>query len=165
MLNSLWIRLDTGGNRVLLQTLGHTSSASRWISTRRAWHREAIPETLMKHDAAQVGLPLAMGIGFFATAAPFPRSIIRFSLHLMKFFGVFRLARRLTRHGLRIICYHGFAVAKEYKYRSTLFIREDFFRRRVEYLRRERYPILSLGAALDALSAGRLPSCATVIKI
>jgi peptidoglycan/xylan/chitin deacetylase (PgdA/CDA1 family) len=119
----------------------------------------------MKQDAAQVGLPLGMGIGLFATAAPIPRSIIRFSLHLMKFFGLFRLARRLTRHGLRIICYHGFAVAEEYKYRSTLFIREDFFRRRVEYLRRERYPILSLGAALDALSAGRLPSCATVITM
>jgi peptidoglycan/xylan/chitin deacetylase (PgdA/CDA1 family) len=83
----------------------------------------------------------------------------------MKFLGLFRLARHVTRHGLRIICYHGFAVADEYKYRSTLFIRDDFFRKRVEYLRRERYPILPLRDALDALAAGQLPPCATVITM
>jgi peptidoglycan/xylan/chitin deacetylase (PgdA/CDA1 family) len=83
----------------------------------------------------------------------------------MRFLGFFRLARHVTRHGLRIICYHGFAIAEEYKYRSTLFIRDDFFRKRVEYLRREGYPILPLRDALDALSAGQLPSCATVITM
>jgi peptidoglycan/xylan/chitin deacetylase (PgdA/CDA1 family) len=119
----------------------------------------------MKHDSAQVGLPLAICIGLFASAVPISRSIIRLVLYLMKFLGLFRLARRVTGHGLRIICYHGFAVAEEYKYRSTLFIRDDFFRKRVEYLRRERYPILPLRDALDALAAGRLPPCATVITM
>jgi peptidoglycan/xylan/chitin deacetylase (PgdA/CDA1 family) len=119
----------------------------------------------MKQDDAQIGLPLAIGIGLFATATPIPRSIIRFALYLMKFLGLFRLARHLTGHGLRIICYHGLAVADEYKYRSTLFIKDEFFRRRMEYLRRERYPILPLQDALDALNAGRLPPCATVITM
>ncbi len=119
----------------------------------------------MKHDAALVGLPLALCIGLFATAAPIRRSIIRFALYLMKFLGLFQLARHVTRHGLRIICYHGFAVAEEYKYRSTLFIRDDFFRKRMEYLRRERYPILPLRDALDALAAGQLPPCSTVITM
>jgi peptidoglycan/xylan/chitin deacetylase (PgdA/CDA1 family) len=119
----------------------------------------------MKHGAALAGLPLAICIGLFATAAPILRSLIRFALYLMKFLGFFRLARHVTRHGLRIICYHGFAVGEEYKYRSTLFIRDDFFRRRVEYLRREGYPILPLRDALDALSAGQLPPCATVITM
>ena len=119
----------------------------------------------MKQEDAQIGLPLAIGIGLFATATPIPRSIIRLALYLMKFLGLFRLARHLTGHGLRIICYHGLAVADEYKYRSTLFIKDDFFRRRMEYLRRERYPILSLRDALDALTAGRLPRCATVITM
>lgn len=145
--------------------LGRTSGARRIISTRRTWHREAIAERRMKQDAAQAGLPLAICIGLFATAAPVPRSLIRFALYLMKFLGLFRLARRVTRDGLRIICYHGFAVGEEYKYRSTLFIRDDFFRRRVEYLRREGYPILLLRDALDALAAGRLPACATVITM
>jgi peptidoglycan/xylan/chitin deacetylase (PgdA/CDA1 family) len=119
----------------------------------------------MKCDATLVGRPIAICIGLFATAVPIPRSIIRFGLYLMKFLGLFRLARHVTRHGLRIICYHGFAVAEEYKYRSTLFIRDDFFRKRVEYLRRERYPILPLRDALDALAAGRLPPCSTVITM
>ncbi len=119
----------------------------------------------MKHDDALVGLPLASYIGLFATGAPISRSIIRLALYLLKFLGFFRLARHVTRHGLRIICYHGFAVAEEYKYRSTLFIRGDFFRKRVEYLKRERYPILPLREALDALAAGRLPPCATVITM
>src|SRR6201987_406267 len=115
----------------------------------------------MKH----LGLRFAVPIGLFATAAPIPRPIIRFALYLMKFIGLFRLARHVTGRGLRIICYHGFAVADEYKYRSTLFIRDDFFRNRVEYLRREGYPILPLRDALDALAAGRLPPCSTVITM
>jgi peptidoglycan/xylan/chitin deacetylase (PgdA/CDA1 family) len=119
----------------------------------------------MKHDVALVGVPLAICVGLFATGAPISRSIIRLALYLMKFLGLFRLARHVTRHGLRIICYHGFAVAEEYKYRSTLFIRDDFFRKRMEYLRRERYPILPLRDALDALAAGRPPPCATVITM
>jgi peptidoglycan/xylan/chitin deacetylase (PgdA/CDA1 family) len=119
----------------------------------------------MKYDATLVGTPLAICIGLFANAAPIPRSIIRCTLYLMKFLGLFRLARHVTRHGLRIICYHGFAVAEEHKFRSTLFIRDDFFRKRMEYLRRERYPILPLRDALDALAAGRLPPCSTVITM
>jgi peptidoglycan/xylan/chitin deacetylase (PgdA/CDA1 family) len=79
--------------------------------------------------------------------------------------GLFRLARYITRDGLRIICYHGFAVADEYKYRSKLFIRDELFRRRIAYLQRGGYPILPLSAAIAALSAGRLPPCATVITM
>jgi len=119
----------------------------------------------MKYDATLVEPPLAICIGLFATAVPIPRSMIRFALHLMKFLGLFRLARHVTRHGLRIICYHGFAVAEEHKFRSTLFIRDNFFRKRMEYLRRDRYPILPLRDALDALATGRLPPCSTVITM
>jgi|SRR5271165_1286852 len=119
----------------------------------------------MRHDAAQAGLPLASCIGLFAATTPIPRSIIRSALYLMKFLGLFRLARHITRKGLRIVCYHGFAVGEEYKYRSTLFIREEFFRRRVAYLKREGYPILGLRDALDGLAARRLPPCATVITM
>src|SRR5271169_4323871 len=165
MLNSLRISLDNGSE----SCTNPTPRTYEWRGSdyfdRRAWHREAITETRMKQDDAQIGLPLAIGIGLFATATPIPRSIIRLALYLMKFLGLFRLARHLTGHGLRIICYHGLAVADEYKYRSTLFIKDDFFRRRMEYLRRERYPILSLRDALDALTAGRLPRCATVITM
>jgi peptidoglycan/xylan/chitin deacetylase (PgdA/CDA1 family) len=119
----------------------------------------------MKHEAAQVGPPLAIYTGFLASATRIPRSIIRFTLYLMKYSGFFRLARHITRRGLRIICYHGLAVADEYEYRSTLFIRDVFFRRRIEHLKREGYPILPLRDALEALTAGKLPPCATVITM
>jgi len=119
----------------------------------------------MKHVLLQAGLPLAIVFGLFARAVPIPRSVIRCGLHIMKFLGVFHLARYVTRNGLRIICYHGFAVAEEYKYRSTLFIRDDLFRRRIAYLKSQGYPILSLSEALEGLNTGRLPPCATVITM
>jgi peptidoglycan/xylan/chitin deacetylase (PgdA/CDA1 family) len=119
----------------------------------------------MKQDAAQFGPPLATFISLFATAPPIPRSMIRFALYVMKYVGLFHLARYLTRRGLRIICYHGFAVAEEYKYRSTLFIRDEFFRKRIHYLKRNDYPILPLRDALHALAADRLPPCSTVITM
>jgi peptidoglycan/xylan/chitin deacetylase (PgdA/CDA1 family) len=119
----------------------------------------------MRHDVAQAGLPLAESFGLLAGATSMRRSMIRCALHLCDFLGLFRLARYLTRDGLRIICYHGFAVADEYKYRSTLFIKEELFRRRIEYLKREGYPILPLGAAIEALNTGQLPTCATVITM
>jgi peptidoglycan/xylan/chitin deacetylase (PgdA/CDA1 family) len=119
----------------------------------------------MRQDLLRFGLPIASAVGLFAGDTPIPRAIVRFALTIMKLFGLFRLARYITQNGLRIICYHGFALAEEYKYRSKLFIRDDLFRRRVEYLRREGYPILPLNEAVDALRAGRLPPCATVITM
>ena len=71
----------------------------------------------------------------------------------------------MTRDGLRIICYHGVAVAEEYKYRSRLFIRKELFRRRIEYLQYKDYPILPLGEAVEGLAQGRLPPCATVVTM
>ena len=96
---------------------------------------------------------------------PLSKSQIRFFLHIMKALGLFRVARYITRNGLRIICYHGLAMDEEYKYRSTLFIPKDFFRQRMEYLQREGYPILALGDALEALNTDLLPPCATVITM
>jgi len=83
----------------------------------------------------------------------------------MKAFGLFHVARYITRDGLRIICYHGFSVGEEYKFRGRLFITKEFFRRRVDYLQHQQYPILRLGEAMQALDTGRLPPCATVITM
>ena len=96
---------------------------------------------------------------------PLHRLIIRAALYVVHFCGLFRFARHVTRGGLRIICYHGFALADEDNYRSTLFIKPDLFRRRIEYLRAQGYPILPLDEALEALTAGRLPPCATVLTM
>lgn len=52
-------------------------------------------------------------------------AILRLVLTVVKFLGLFYVARYLTRDGLRIICYHGFAVGEEYKFKSRLFIRKE----------------------------------------
>ena len=120
----------------------------------------------MKRDLGFTGLRLARkNIAPLASGTPLSRSTIRAFLHIMRALGAFHLARYFTRRGLRIICYHGFALADEYKFRSTLFIREDLFRRRIAYLREKGFPILPLSEALEALYANRLPPCAAVITM
>lgn len=119
----------------------------------------------MKHGLAHIGLSSISIVGLFAGKTQIPLTIQRCFLHLMRCLGLFRVARYITRDGLRIICYHGFAVAEEYKYRSTLFIREELFRRRIEYLKQNGYPILPLSEALAGLNGGGLAPCATVITM
>jgi hypothetical protein len=114
-------------------------------------------------DLTRFGLPY--GLGRFAGKILSTAGIVRFALTVIKLFGLFHIARYLTRDGLRIICYHGFAVAEEHKFRSRLFIRKELFLRRIAHLRRKRFPILPLSAALEALDRDRLPSCATVITM
>lgn len=86
-------------------------------------------------------------------------------LYVSKWLGLFRLSRLLTKRGLRIICYHGFADGDELAFRPGLFISPSQFAARLRTLAKGRYPVLSLQAALDALQADRLPACATVITV
>src|SRR6516225_946913 len=115
----------------------------------------------MKNDVMR----LAPLLGLFVGQVSIPLTILRSALTVAKVLGLFQIARYMTNDGLRIICYHGIAVAEEYKYRSRLFIRKELFRRRIEYLRRKRYPILPLGEAVEALALDRLPPCATVVTM
>ena len=85
--------------------------------------------------------------------------------HLCKWLGLFRLSRRLTRRGLRILCYHAFSQHDEHVFRPKLFMRGNTFRRRLEALKRGKYPILALDDAMAKLTSGGLPDCATVITI
>src|SRR5438067_1858868 len=78
---------------------------------------------------------LAYALGLFAGKISSSAGIVRFGLRIMKLCGLFHVARYITRDGLRIICYHGFAVAEEHKFRGRLFIRKELFLRRIEYLR------------------------------
>src|SRR3974390_3410858 len=119
----------------------------------------------MKHDLMRLSPPVAPSLGLFVGQTSIPPAILRSALVVAKFFGLFQVARYMTRDGLRIICYHGVAVAEEYKYRSRLFIRKELFRRRIEYLRRKRYPILPLGEAVEALALDRVPPCATAVTM
>lgn len=110
-------------------------------------------------------LSVLLSFGLFVGHTVVPSAVLRLALTAAKFMGLFRIARYLTSDGLRIICYHGIAIAEEYKYRSRLFIRKELFRRRIEYLKCNRYPILPLGEAVEALAQAQLPPCATVLTM
>jgi len=85
--------------------------------------------------------------------------------HLSKWTGLFQLASRKTGQLLRILCYHGFSIEDEDSFRPRLFMRPCTFHQRLEYLRRNSLPVLSLDEALDRLANGTLPHCATVITV
>ncbi|MBN8279294.1 MAG: polysaccharide deacetylase family protein [Gammaproteobacteria bacterium] len=86
-------------------------------------------------------------------------------LHAARLCGLFALARYLTRGKLRILAYHGGSLADEHGFRPVLFMTAGTFRQRMDWLVAQRYPVLGLEAALEALDLGRLPPAATVITI
>lgn len=91
------------------------------------------------------------------------RTIKLLVLYSCKFLGLFFIARRMTRGGLRILCYHGMAYDNEYELKPKLFMRLETFRHRMALLRKHGFPLLPLREALSALDAGTLPDCATVV--
>jgi peptidoglycan/xylan/chitin deacetylase (PgdA/CDA1 family) len=85
--------------------------------------------------------------------------------YLCKWIGLFRLSRRITRRGMRILCYHGFSLVDESDFGPTTFMSLSTFRKRLEFLRRKNFPVLMLGEALDLLGRGTLPDETVVITI
>jgi predicted ATP-grasp superfamily ATP-dependent carboligase/peptidoglycan/xylan/chitin deacetylase (PgdA/CDA1 family) len=82
---------------------------------------------------------------------------------ICKWLGLFHVARRLTRDGLRILCYHGLSVSDEHRFNPLLFMRPETLRARLAYLANNAFPVISLDDAVAGLSAGTLPDCATVL--
>lgn len=91
--------------------------------------------------------------------------VVRAFYHVSKSLGLFHLARALTGPALRILCYHGFALHDENRFRPRLFMDPRTFARRLDFLKREGFPVLSLDTALAQQSVGTLPKCATVVTI
>jgi peptidoglycan/xylan/chitin deacetylase (PgdA/CDA1 family) len=86
-------------------------------------------------------------------------------LRVLRALGGFRLARRLTRDGLRILAYHGFSLRDEHKFRGLLFMREYTFHQRLELLARQGYPVVSLDRAIEGLRRGDLPPNPVAITV
>jgi predicted ATP-grasp superfamily ATP-dependent carboligase/peptidoglycan/xylan/chitin deacetylase (PgdA/CDA1 family) len=91
--------------------------------------------------------------------------IKRSFLYGCKLLGLFGLARRMTSQGLRILCYHGFASGDACEFRPKLFINLDTFRTRLEFLRKQGYPVVTLKEALAALEQRKTKGSLTVITI
>lgn len=86
-------------------------------------------------------------------------------LYISKLLGLFRLAREFHRPGLRILCYHGFALGDEAEFRPKLFIRPETFEARLRFIAKQGFRVLHLGEGAEMLSHGRLPSSGLVITI
>ena len=92
-------------------------------------------------------------------------NVKKFGLYICKWLGLFRLSRYFEPSGLRILCYHGFAMADESHFRPKLFILPDTFKKRLAYLSRKRFPIVDLEEGLQKLRSNSLPKGAAVITI
>ncbi len=89
----------------------------------------------------------------------------RLFYRLCKWIGLFALARRRTRDGLRILCYHGFSLEDESVFSPRTFIEPGTFESRMNHLKRRGIPVLRLGEALELLDSYDLPPNAVVITI
>jgi peptidoglycan/xylan/chitin deacetylase (PgdA/CDA1 family) len=86
-------------------------------------------------------------------------------LELAKMAGGFAIARHaLTKH-LRILAYHGLWITPGFQFGNRLFMGPDQFERRMNWLKKSRYPVLGLDEATAALASGTLPDNSVVITI
>ena len=91
----------------------------------------------------------------------FRRSVLR----LFKLLGLFAICRRATSGCLRILCYHGAALADENSFRPGLFMSAAVFKARMKVLSESGYSVMELGEALRRRGQDALPPGATVITI
>jgi peptidoglycan/xylan/chitin deacetylase (PgdA/CDA1 family) len=93
------------------------------------------------------------------------RSIKRAILTLCWGLGAFVIARRITRHKLRILCYHGFSVGDQHDFSPFLFMRPETFARHIDVIVRMGCPVVSLEDGLALLENGGVRRGETVITI
>jgi peptidoglycan/xylan/chitin deacetylase (PgdA/CDA1 family) len=93
------------------------------------------------------------------------RALRNLAFYAVRALGGFRMAQRLTRTRLRIICYHGFSVGDEYEVQPDMFMRAATFERRMRILKRRRLPVIPLEEAVRRLEAGEIRHGETVITI
>lgn len=79
--------------------------------------------------------------------------------------GLFALSRRITRNSLKILCYHGFEMAGESKFRSKLFMSAGLFEQRMATLKRLGYNVVPLSNAVRNLYSAAGVENSVVITI
>ena len=88
-------------------------------------------------------------------------SVYFFSKHI----GLFYLSNFFYRKQLLILCYHGFQVQDEAKFRPGLFISTETFENRLELLNKYNKNICSLDSAVSNLYSGNLETNSAVLTI
>ncbi len=79
--------------------------------------------------------------------------------------GFDRICSALAEGRLQVMCYHGFSFVDEHLFRPKLFMTPGLFEKRLEWLRKNRYAVLSLDEAVQRLrtrSVGRREIAITI---
>ena len=85
--------------------------------------------------------------------------------YFSKYLGLFAVSRRLFKNKVRILCYHGFTMVDEHLSVPGLFIEPKEFERRLNYLQRKGYNVISLQNAHKAMRVGEQAADRVVITI
>lgn len=93
------------------------------------------------------------------------RILKTFVLRFGKFSGLFLLSRYCMRRKLLILCFHGFELDDESRFRPKLFMRPEVFRGRLETIRMRGFQVLALPDAVKRLENGSLPNNSVVLTI
>lgn len=91
--------------------------------------------------------------------------IKRIVLYISKYTGLFWFSRQITKKGLRILCYHNFSKGDAIAWQPKLFIHPETFKKRLDYLEKKAFQVISLEEAVTYLEANQLPDYAVVITI
>jgi peptidoglycan/xylan/chitin deacetylase (PgdA/CDA1 family) len=87
------------------------------------------------------------------------------TLRTLRTLGVLALCRRLTRHRLRVLAYHGFELVDEAAFRPAMFMKRETFKRRLQLIQRMGFQVVTLDAAVGQLQRGQLAHDQLVITI
>lgn len=72
------------------------------------------------------------------------RTVKLAALRCLSAIGLFALARMLTRHEARILCYHGFSYRDEHEFAPQLFMQPATFRQRLDQIAAHGFQVVSL---------------------
>lgn len=86
-------------------------------------------------------------------------------LKLARALGGFALSSLAVRRRLRVLAYHGLWITPGFQFGDRLFMEPQQFERRMTWLKKSKYKVLSLAEAVDLLRTGSLPSDCVVITI
>lgn len=79
------------------------------------------------------------------------RKIKIFILYCFKYFGIFAIARYLSRNALQILCYHNFTKGDEISCTPAMIMHPETLHKRLATIKKSGFTILSLTEALDKL--------------
>ena len=83
-------------------------------------------------------------------------------LKLSKDLGLIALSKRVHQHKLNILCYHGIAKKDEHQWMPSLFINQEDFRKRMQFIK-ENYHVISLDEGVRRLKENTLDKHSVVI--